>query len=393
MSGSRTTELLLASLCATVSSCARWGFEQTSVNEDLGPGLGVVLSTPTCSDGVRNGDEGGVDCGGSICLPCTPDVACGEDADCGAERCPQGKCSGPSCGDGVQDAGQCPDDAGCDTGANCSSGVCLGNVCRAPTCSDEVRNQDEASTDCGGVCGVACSALQAALVHRYRFAGTGTTITDSVGSADGLLVNASLSGSGSVALAGGSSGQYVDLPNGIVSSLVDATFETWLTWNGGQGWQKIFDFGTSSAGEGNQSTLGQRFLTMSPKRALLDEAFLMRHCPQSDCSNSAQWIEAAAAATLAQGVQKHVVGVFDDTGDEMRIYVDGSRVAVQANTHSLSEVADVNNWLGRSQYVGDPYFAGAFHEFRIYGRALSDAEIQASYAAGPEPAFLDSSVR
>jgi hypothetical protein len=230
--------------------------------------------------------------------------------------------------------------------------------------------------------------LQAALVHRYRFDGTGTTITDSVGTAHGVLVNAVLSGSGSVSLAGGNSGQFVDLPNGIVSSLVDATFEAWLTWNGGVGWQKIFDFGTSSAGEGNQSTLGRRFLTMSPKRALLDEAFLMRHCPETDCSSSAQWIEASSGDTLAAGVQKHVVGVFDDTRNEMRIYVDGIRVALQANTRSLSELDDVNNWLGRSQYVGDPDFDGQLHEFRIYARALSDTEVQDSYAAGPDPSFL-----
>jgi hypothetical protein len=383
---------LLACLFTAAGGCARWGFERPELADGLGPGVGVIFSSATCSDGLVNGNENGVDCGGDACAPCAAPLACDGGADCAAA-------AGVSCSDGERNGGEtaidcggstcgpCPDDAGC-SGQDCARDVCDANLCRVPTCADGVLNQDESSTDCGGACGSTCSALQASLVHRYRFEGTGTTIRDFVGSADGVLVNTSLSGSGSVSLAGGSSGQHVNLPNGIVSSLVDATFETWLTWNGGQGWQKIFDFGTSSAGEGNQSTVGQHFLTMSPKRALLDEALLMRHCPEPTCASSAQWIEAAAGDSLAAGVQKHVVGVFDDTGNEMRIYVDGSLVAVRPNARSLSELDDVNNWLGRSQYVGDPDFAGQLHEFRIYNRALSSTQVQDSYAAGPDPSFL-----
>jgi len=417
---------LLVGLFVTTGGCARWDFEQVGGVEALGPG--IVLSAPTCgagcdggtcapcapvlacdagngtclasscTDGAQNGGETARDCGGPCGATCEDGEGCALSGDCASGACDGSVCV--SCQDAVQNRDEtdvdcggstcapCPDDAGCDAGTDCASGLCGGNVCRAPTCSDGVQDQDETSVDCGGVCGATCSVLQSALVHRYRFNGTGTTITDSVGGADGVLVNTSLSGSGSVSLAGGSSVQYVDLPNGIVSSLVDASFEAWLTWDGGQGWQKIFDFGTNTGGEGNQSTLGQYFLTMSPKRALLDEALLMRNCPESDCSSAAQWIEAAAASTLAAGVQKHVVGVFDDTGNEMRIYVDGSRVASQANGRSLSELDDVNNWLGRSQYVGDPDYAGQLHEFRIYNRALSDAEVLASYEAGPDPGFL-----
>jgi len=33
------------------------------------------------------------------------------------------------------------------------------------------------------------------------------------------------------------------------------------------------------------------------------------------------------------------------------------------------------NWIGRSQYAGDPYFNGKVEEFRIYRGALSAAEI------------------
>jgi len=104
-----------------------------------------------------------------------------------------------------------------------------------------------------GLCpNVTQCALRAALVHRYSFDGTGTVATDSVGAADGTVVGARLARTGSVVLAGGSTDQYVDLPNGIIHPLIDATIEVWLTWDGGTGWQRIFDFGSSNAPEGSR---------------------------------------------------------------------------------------------------------------------------------------------
>jgi hypothetical protein len=47
-----------------------------------------------CSDGFRNGDETGVDCGGS-CAPCATSGACHVDADCGQGRCATGTCVPP----------------------------------------------------------------------------------------------------------------------------------------------------------------------------------------------------------------------------------------------------------------------------------------------------------
>src|SRR5262249_47459020 len=107
----------------------------------------------------------------------------------------------------------------------------------------------EASTDAG--CPSSC-ILKAGLAHRYSFSGTGVVVTDSVGQADGTLIHTQLTGTGKLVLAGGTTDQYVDLPNGLVRSLTNATFEAWATWNGGAGWQRLFDFGNSNAAEGTQ---------------------------------------------------------------------------------------------------------------------------------------------
>lgn len=72
-------------------------------------------------------------------------------------------------------------------------------------------------------CPADCLKLKNALVRRYRFDGSGSTVVDAQGRPAGEVVNAALTGNGTVVLAGGSSNQYVDLPNGIVSELQDAT--------------------------------------------------------------------------------------------------------------------------------------------------------------------------
>jgi hypothetical protein len=46
---------------------------------------------PSCSDGVHNGDETDVDCGGS-CSPCGTGQGCGDAADCDTTLCEGGMC-------------------------------------------------------------------------------------------------------------------------------------------------------------------------------------------------------------------------------------------------------------------------------------------------------------
>jgi hypothetical protein len=48
----------------------------------------------------------------------------------------------------------------------------------------------------------------------------------------------------------------------LLSSSNDKTLEVWLTWRGGLAWQRVFDFGSSDAGELNQG-LGATFLNLA----------------------------------------------------------------------------------------------------------------------------------
>ncbi len=248
-----------------------------------------------------------------------------------------------------------------------------------------------------------CEALRGALVHRYRFDGTGTTVTDSVGGADGTVRGgATLSGDGELSLVGGTTYQpdYVDLPNGIVSALADATFETWIVWNGGQPWQRVFDFGDAmyltcvyngtSAPEGQPGACGRTYLyliasTDADEGSVIRTAFMKQPGEHPDDRQALNGPRAPTQAVL------HLAVVVDDTQDRIQLYLDGAPQGTMAFYDQLSDLRDINNWLGRSQFADDAAngFDGTYLEFRIYGAALSADELETSYVEGPDPTFLE----
>jgi hypothetical protein len=232
-----------------------------------------------------------------------------------------------------------------------------------------------------------CQKLVSKLLHRYDFEGSGAVVEDRVGIADGSLKGASLSklnGAGVALLGGGTAGAYVDLPNRLLSSLTNATLESWVTWGGGAAWQRVFDFGDSTnASPENNPALGNTYLMFTPQSAagVATVGFSL-------VGNAAgQQQDVAAAAALPTSLT-HVVVVAAASDSKLRLYIDGKKAAEATWTGPLSDINDVNAWLGRSQYSGDPELSGVFHEFRVYGAALSDAEIASSFVAGPDPPFL-----
>ncbi len=246
-----------------------------------------------------------------------------------------------------------------------------------------------------------CEVLLESLLHRYRFDGTGTTVTDSVGGADGVVRGgAALEGTGELVLDGGSSGQYVDLPNGLISSLEDATLELWVRWNGGVAWQRVFDFGDAmahtctsggaSAPEGQPGACGRTFLNLTPateaSAGTVPRVAFMRQ--PGDPTEDSLLVD---GPRVTVGTELHLVVVVDDTEDELRFFVDGELGGVEQFVDHLADVYDINNWLGRSQFSSDAdkYFGGVYRELRIYGTALGDSQVATSFAEGPDAPFLD----
>lgn len=256
-----------------------------------------------------------------------------------------------------------------------------GGAAPADECPEDSEKTEPG--ECG--CGVAetCAPLKAALVHRYSFEMSGSTAADSIGEADATIVGVSAA-DGKVTFAGGSTAAYVDLPNGIISALGDATFEIWLQWSGGSSWQRIFDFGNNDVAEGSQG-IGETYLYLTPRDGDSSAGNPLR--ASFSLSGTGAETTVKASAPLPTTTLQHIVLAVDDTNNQLRLYLNGQLSALIGFNGSLSDLEDVNNWLGRSNYK-DAHLGGSIEEFRIYGAALTDAQVVASAGFGPNPAFL-----
>jgi hypothetical protein len=220
------------------------------------------------------------------------------------------------------------------------------------------------------------------LVHRYSFDAStdGIEVVDSLPGRSGALVGATYGegdAAGTVILAGKDSNQYVDLPNHLLAGLKDVTLEAWVTWAGGAQWQRIFDFGEDETGvDGSRNGVPRSYLFLSCNPR---PRFAFKVPPSQSSELVMTGSNPIATAQLTQlGV------VISETEQRASLFVDGLEVASTRFAGAVSDVYDVNNWLGRSQFLADPGFEGSFTEFRIYGSALSASEVAASFAAGPD---------
>jgi len=157
---------------------------------------------------------------------------------------------------------------------------------------------------------------------------------------------------------------YVELPIGsLINSLTNSTFAMWVDFsNAGGAWQRIFDFGSD--------TTAYMFLT--PRMGTADA---MRFAITVEGGGAPEQM-ATAPSTLPSGWH-HVAVTINAADDTITLYLDGAVVA--QNTQATLSPSDLgvttNNWLGRSQYTVDAFYRGLIDDFRIYSRALTQAEI------------------
>jgi hypothetical protein len=232
-------------------------------------------------------------------------------------------------------------------------------------------------------------------VHRYTFNdAAGTTVTDSVGTAHGAVLGAGATFNGSrLVLPGGPSdtAAYVDLPNGLLSSLGAAnggtgqvTFEGWVRHTGSQSWSRFYDFGTGTAGEltapGGGPANGVDFFMLTAQTGGDTTAHRYEATDNSDGDPTGNRFEDAFSNTF--NTDLHFAVTWNEVAGELKYFENGREVGAFTSPVLISAIDDVNNWLGRSNFTADANLQAEFDEFRIYNRALSAGEVVGNFQAG-----------
>ncbi len=213
----------------------------------------------------------------------------------------------------------------------------------------------------------------AAQLAQLNFNGNAT---DSVGTNPGTATGAPAYVTGKIGQAVDLDGvdDFIDLPD-PVGRAREITVATWVNWDGGNDWQRIFDFGTGT----------NQYLFLSPKAGGGGMRLALR-----DAVNRTNVEYVLNTTTLPTGQWVHLGAVLRE--NYMTLYVDGQ--VVGSTFGIISSPADfpaVNNYIGKSQF-NDPLFNGRVDDFRIYGKALNGSEIWSLWgqSANQAPVFSPS---
>ncbi len=204
------------------------------------------------------------------------------------------------------------------------------------------------------------------LVARYAFDGN---TSDSSGNANDATATGSptfVAGKYGSAMSLSGTSQYAMVPAGIMAGVTNFTIAAWVYWNGGNAWQRIFDFGND--------TTQYLFLTPSSGNATLRFAIT---------TNGGSAEQILQTSPLPVGQWRHVA--VTRTGNTARLYTNGVLAVSGTVTIAPAGFNPVLNNLGMSQYPADPLFNGRLDELFIYNYALSDTEIPRLMNNQPPP--------
>jgi hypothetical protein len=244
---------------------------------------------------------------------------------------------------------------------------------------------------------ITVTAAGGTLIHRYSFA---TDASDSVGGANGTLNGDATIANGKLVLSG-NQGSSVILPSGILSGVDEVTIETWVTFPGAiNAFANLCAFGFSDTtpldtfiGDGGN------YITFAPHTGGLtaqanfgqglpgnlgERDAVLANTVFDNMTNLQIAIvfhpKAGYEAFYTNGVLCSTISMWNNLIDPVA-YADSvfTNKSILAYTLGL----DTTNFIGQSLYTGDPGLLANVDEFRIYNGALTQAQIQADLAAGP----------
>ena len=229
--------------------------------------------------------------------------------------------------------------------------------------------------------GAAGTAFAAELAHRWSFNGD---YSDSAGGADAAKCGTyvSLYG-GRVHMGYGACSHgtgYVNLGTNMLDTTA-ATIEIWARHDGVKSWSRIFDYGADDAHYFQMpwtygTTLGSDSVGAKNGGAETSVANTMAPYELGTDYHIAVTFQRSGEATVVRWQRRDAA-----TGELQK----SGTLTMPAGIHGF---VDPVLYLGHSQYAADRDALAAYDEVRLWRGVLSDAQLAASAAAGPDAAII-----
>ena len=159
------------------------------------------------------------------------------------------------------------------------------------------------------------------------------------------------------------SGQYVNLPSGLFGSYTAVSVETWVTTGVNTGCARIFQFGTSETS--NENSL---IVSIDASSEIIFMTYVGSHSSHY------------SSVPFDSQTNLHVVMTVSE-GAYASVYTNG--VLQGATPVAVNRIPPPNAFFIGKSSVSDPGLIGSVNEFRIWGGALSAADIATRYSQGP----------
>jgi hypothetical protein len=173
--------------------------------------------------------------------------------------------------------------------------------------------------------------------------------------------------------------QYVELPGGVLQDLEETSIVAWVRWEGGPQWQRIFDFGSDT----NRSFFMTPYAPDAPGTPDAGGALDLGLVAVRPSVEGLSQVHLQIQPSLPVAEWTHLTVTWSAAA--LVVYLNGQAIAKTprepwapapgAGPVSLGEIP--NAYIGRSLSAEDDYFAGSIDDFRIYDRALTQAEVVA----------------
>ncbi|WP_082373344.1 beta-L-arabinofuranosidase domain-containing protein [Nocardia sp. NRRL S-836] len=199
------------------------------------------------------------------------------------------------------------------------------------------------------------------IAHFRLGEGHGSTAADATGSGRRATLAGGArwtTGRAGAAVSLDGAGGHVVLPAGLLAGAAEFSVAVWLRLRSAATEARVFDFGSGV----------NSYLCLTP----LSAGGGLRYAITTGGTGAERHLD---AEPVPVGEWTHVA--VTHAGELGVLYVNGAEVARHAGL-AVSPAAlgsTTQNWLGRSQHAGDPYLDAVVEDLRVYGRALTPAEV------------------